>query len=87
MLDAGHRISINTAMASTAKWDELIKLVPQSAVLTESDGPFVKLDGGPASPSNMDIVLRWLAGHWNTDAETAAKRVSENYRALFGSFA
>jgi TatD DNase family protein len=85
ILDAGHHISLNTAMVTTAKWSDLISHVPKSSILTESDGPFVQLNGGPAYPSDMSIVLRWLARHWRTSIENASKQVSENYNALLAN--
>jgi len=82
VLDAGHLISLNTAMVATAKWRDLIGYVPRSSVLTESDGPFVRLNGCPAKPSNMIIVLRWLAKQWRTTIEDATRQVAENYKAV-----
>jgi TatD DNase family protein len=82
ILEAGHRISINPAMVATAKWREVINFVPQDLVLTESDGPFVKTNGVPARPWNMDIVLRWLANCWKTDLKSASECVSKNFQSL-----
>jgi TatD DNase family protein len=82
ILDAGHCISLNTAMVSSARWCDLIGYVPRSVVLTESDGPFVRLNDSPAYPSNMNIVLRWLARQWRMTIEKASNQVAENYNAL-----
>jgi len=78
VLDAGHLISINTAMSSTSKWDELIGYVPQSAILTETDGPFVKLRGRPAIPSDVQHVMEWLAEKWKISPKEADQRVMQN---------
>lgn len=78
VLDAGHLISINTAMISTSKWNELIRYVPQSAVLTETDGPFVKRQGQPAVPSDVQHVVEWLAEKWGVTAKEADLRVMQN---------
>ena len=71
-------ISINTAMISTSKWNELIGYVPQSAVLTETDGPFAKLKGQPAIPSDVQHVVEWLAEKWKLSANEADLRVMQN---------
>lgn len=82
VLDGGHLISINTAMISTSKWNELISYVPQSAVLTETDGPFVKLRGQPAVPSDVERVVEWLAGKWKINAKEADLQVMQNVDRL-----
>ena len=82
VLDAGHLISINTAMISTSKWNGLIGYVPQSSVLTETDGPFVKLKGLPAVPSDVQYVVEWLAEKWKISGSEAGQRVMENFDRL-----
>lgn len=79
VLDAGHRISLNTSMTSTAKWSEMIKHIPQTSVLTETDGPFVKFNGQPAIPSDVGHVLDWLAEKWKVNPDDATQKVEENF--------
>lgn len=64
VLDAGHLLSVNPAMIRAAKWNEFIRFVPREAILTESDGPFVKRDGRPALPTDMPLIIDWLAASW-----------------------
>jgi len=64
VVDAGHLLSINTSMICTAKWKEFIQLVPHDAILTESDGPFAKLGSRPGLPTDMSIIIQWLANSW-----------------------
>lgn len=87
VLDAGHLISINTAMIRAAKWNEWIKYVPPSSVLTETDGPFVKLKRFPAVPSDVRHVVEWLAEKWKIFADEADQRVMENSDRLSASTA
>ncbi len=82
LLDAGHRISINTAMADSPKWDEMITFVPRSSVLTETDGPFVKVNGHPAVPKNVGSVISWLAESWKTSPALATQQIENNYNYL-----
>lgn len=84
VLDAGHRISINTSMTSGAKWAEMITFVPRSSILTETDGPFVKIGGRPAVPKDVDRVISWLAASWGVSPAHAAQQVSDNFDFLTG---
>ena len=82
ILDAGHFISINTAMIRAAKWQELIKFVPKTRVLTESDGPFGRHSGRPALPTDMPIVLDWLAKQWGETVKGAEAQIARTFEQL-----
>lgn len=80
VVTAGHYISLNPAMTKTAKWQELIMLVPSERVLTESDGPFSKWNGKPASPLQIEVVIRWLSERWRQPEGEVAERIERNFR-------
>lgn len=82
ILDAGHRVSINPAMIATAKWADLIGFVPRSAILTETDGPFVKVSGRPAVPADVERIISWLADKWRMSPVQAAQQVTDNLNRL-----
>jgi TatD DNase family protein len=82
ILDAGHRVSLNTAMSATAKWAEFIRYVPRTAILTETDGPFVKIAGRPVVPGDVSIVVSWLAEKWKLSIAEASKQVADNLNRL-----
>lgn len=82
LLDAGHSISINTSMAATVKWSELISFVPRAAILTETDGPFVRISGRPAFPKDVEFVISWLADSWRVPLAVASRQISENFGCL-----
>jgi TatD DNase family protein len=82
VLDAGYSVSINPAMIRTKKWLELIKRVPKSAVLTESDGPFAKRGKIPALPIHVHEVLLWLSERWKCPPETVGEIVDANFGRL-----
>ncbi len=79
ILDAGHLISVNTSMTRTAKWSELIRLVPRNSVLTETDGPFVCRGKIPDKPANVSEVLDWLADQWQCTRNNVEVIVTQNY--------
>ena len=84
LLDTGHRISINTSMAATAKWAEMISFVPRSSILTETDGPFVKTTGRPAVPRDVEFVISWLAEAWKVPPAVASQQIADNFDYLTG---
>jgi TatD DNase family protein len=81
-LSYGMYFSINTAMAQSKKGQSLISHMPNDRVLTETDGPFVKLRSNPATPSDINHVLAVLSGLWGVPYEEARDKVLENFRSL-----
>lgn len=81
-LSFGYYISINTSMITSAKGREIVMKIPRDRLLTESDGPFVKVSGRPARPSDMARVIAGLAGMWAVEKTLAADTVYENFRDM-----
>lgn len=84
LLDAGHSISINTSMSATVKWSEMISFVPRSSILTETDGPFVRISGRPAVPKDVESVVSWLAESWKVSPAVASQQIADNFDYLTG---
>jgi TatD DNase family protein len=82
LLDAGHRISVNTAMSATGKWADFMRYVPRESVLTETDGPFVKIGRRPAIPADVERVVSWLATQWNLSLPEVSHQISKNFEHL-----
>ena len=78
----GMYFSVNPAMVSSSKGRSLISAMPVDRVLTESDGPFVKVSGRECKPVNMSLVAAELAKLWNFSARQVEDRVYENFRSL-----
>lgn len=79
---AGYMFSINTAMVKSKSGQLIIKRIPQSHVLTESDGPFIENNGGPVKPQDIQKVLHYLATDWNTSFEQVEEIIASNFRRL-----
>jgi TatD DNase family protein len=84
ILDGGHFVSINAGMIATKKWNELIRIVPQDRVLTESDGPFVQFNGKPALPTSISTVIHWLSEKWSESLGLIEERVQQTFDRLAG---
>lgn len=76
--------SINPAMVLSNSGRRLIAAMHPSRVLTETDGPFIDIDGKAALPSNVEIVIKHLANLWNTSEEEVIERIYENFLRATG---
>lgn len=74
----GLYFSVNPAMVTSQKGRELVDAMPRDRVLTESDGPFVKLGPQPADPTSAPIVLNYLARAWRIQVDEVARVVLAN---------
>lgn len=81
--DNGMYFSVNPAMIMSNRGKSLISAMPIDRVLTESDGPFVKIFGRECKPKDLSFVAKELAKIWNTSCEKAQNRIYENFRSLF----
>ncbi len=78
----GHYFSINPAMINSAKGKKIIAAIPQDRVLTESDGPFVKVRGKSALPADVAIVEDYLANIWQVDKAEVGLSLKKNLLEL-----
>ncbi|NOK20042.1 Qat anti-phage system TatD family nuclease QatD [Corallococcus carmarthensis] len=81
-ISCGFYFSANLAMASSKSGAAIISEIPRDRLLTESDGPFVKVSGEPATPLGSNHVLEAVAGHWNVNKFDVQQVVFENFVRL-----
>ena len=79
---AGCYFSVNVRMLQTRRGQELVSGLPPSRILTETDGPFVKIDGRPSMPKDVAKAVKELASIWRISESGAALRVRENLERL-----
>lgn len=68
-IEHGCYFSVGPAMINSARAKRVISWLPQDRILLETDGPFAKLDGKPAVPSDVVLVIRFLAELWGNSIE------------------
>jgi len=78
----GMYFSVNPAMVLSEKGKALISAMPIDRVLTESDGPFVKIYGQECKPNCLDFVISELAKIWNFSLQQTQAKIYENFRTL-----
>jgi TatD DNase family protein len=79
---AGFYFSVNTSMMASKNGESLVRSMPVDKVLTETDGPFVRLGKRPATPADTASVVVALARVWGIDPSEAKQRVAESLRSL-----
>ncbi len=84
-LAGGLLFSVNPAMIQSRSAQPLLRLLPPSRVLLETDGPFAKRGGRPARPSDLPALISQLATTWQVTVEYAAQTILENQIRLAGS--
>jgi len=81
-LKQGHYFSINPAMVVSPNGQKIIANLPPERVLTETDGPFVKINGKPAIPSDVSLVEEYLSTLWNMERRVVKAQIKENFLKL-----
>lgn len=76
--------SVGPAMLASTKGRALATLMPRDRVLTETDGPFAKVDGAAALPWDCQLAVAGLADLWGQRPEEIKKRLKQNLRRLTG---
>jgi len=81
-LAAGCHFSVNPAMLRSEHGRDLIRALPRTCILTETDGPFVQVDGRGAVPSDAIQAVNGLAKLWGIDSQEAAAIVLSNFENI-----
>jgi TatD DNase family protein len=74
--------SVGPAMLRTQKGRALMEAMPRDRILTETDGPFARVQGRSALPWEADLALDALAEAWNEPVATARERLRSNLASL-----
>lgn len=85
-VDMGCWFSIGPAMLRSQKGRDLAKQMPKGRVLTESDGPFVQIEGRSILPWEAGEATSQLADLWGETREQIDTRMEANL-ALLGALA
>jgi TatD DNase family protein len=84
-LDAGCYFSVNPAMIKSERGNALIREIPRNRLLTETDGPFIEVDGRRAFPTDVRRAIDGIANLWNRDPDEVASTVLSNFRTIIES--
>lgn len=74
-VEAGIWFSVNAAMLRSQAGLRIVRSLPKERVVTETDGPFVKLGSRTSQPSEVPETVRALASVWGEDRDKVASRI------------
>ncbi|MGH9644927.1 MAG: Qat anti-phage system TatD family nuclease QatD [Terriglobales bacterium] len=78
----GHYFSINPAMLLGQNGQRIIAGIPRDRILTETDGPFVKIGTRAAEPKDIRLVEDGLARMWGISPVEVRYVVAENFQRI-----
>jgi TatD DNase family protein len=85
-LDAGYFFSIPASIVRSRQKQKLVKRLPLSCMLLETDSPVLGPEPGRRNePANLLIALKTIAEIKEVSEEEVAKAVTENVGRLYGS--
>lgn len=82
-LAAGLYFSINPSMVRSKAGKRLLQVLPKDRVLTETDGPYCRVDSRESTPSDIPRLVGSLADLWELSDAKAAKVIVENMSRLY----
>lgn len=80
--DAGYFFSINSAMIKSESGRRIIEKIPIGNLLTETDGPFIEIDGRPARPADVILVYEYLSDKWGKSIQETDAIIFQNFQRL-----
>ncbi len=78
-IEKGHYFSVNPAMIESPNGQKIIDRIPPKQILTESDGPFIKVKSRSIEPMDVRIVELFLADKWAEPAALVRSTIRENF--------
>ncbi|MGB5831071.1 MAG: Qat anti-phage system TatD family nuclease QatD [Thiohalocapsa sp.] len=78
----GCYFSVNAEMIRSERGRMLVSDLPLSRILTETDGPFTKIDGQPAEPASVPATVDAIARARKSSKDSVADAIRTNLRAL-----
>ncbi len=84
-VEAGYFFSVPPSVVRSRQKQKLVKRLPLSCLLVESDSPVLgPIPGERNEPANIRVALEAIAAIKGVDPAAAAATVSENARRLYG---
>ena len=81
-IDIGCFFSINAEMLLNDKGHRLVRIIPADRVLTETDGPFTRVNERTACPSDVRDTVETIAVLQRSTTEEIKLRIANNLRRL-----
>ncbi|GAB7028517.1 Qat anti-phage system TatD family nuclease QatD [Geotalea toluenoxydans] len=81
-VNLGCYFSVNAQMVKSDRGRALVADLPMDRILTETDGPFIDINGHPAEPTDIHVTADLVARLRNVHVQELAKTVIGNLHTL-----
>ncbi len=81
----GCYFSVNAEMLTNERGRQLLSIIPANRLLTETDGPFTRLNERIANPSDVRHTVDLIAGLRGAGAEETRLSITHNLKKLLES--
>lgn len=82
ILGAGYFFSINPSMTTSANGQSIISKIPMNRILTESDGPFVRIEKRTIHPKDLGIIFNYISNSRNLTISQVENQIQSNLNEL-----
>jgi len=82
IIENGYFFSVNTAMIDSKTGLKIISSIPINRILTETDSPYISINGIASKPEDVRSVVNFLAKLNHRSEQEMAKQVAENFNEL-----
>ena len=82
ILDAGHFLSINSAMLKSERTRTILARIPPSCCLLETDGPYTMTGTQKSRPVHVHRVVSELSGLWRMSIDDVQERIQSNFKEM-----
>ncbi|WP_276358053.1 Qat anti-phage system TatD family nuclease QatD [Cohnella caldifontis] len=79
---AGHYFSVNPAMLLSTNGCKIIEKIPRDRLLTETDGPFIKIRDKVITTQDISLVQKYLCSVWNCSYEDVERQINKNFNQI-----
>ncbi len=75
----GHYFSVNHQMIKTNTGRKILENIPPDKLLTETDGPHIKIGQRPAVPADIALLEKYISSMWGISSEEASNKIKANF--------
>lgn len=83
--EMGCWFSVNSTLLQTDAGNRLLAAIPKSRLLTETDGPFIEVEGRPIRPGEVEDTLTKIADYFKIEPLRVHTLIHENVTSLLQS--
>lgn len=83
--DAGYYFSVNPAMINSPNGRKIIEKIPLSSLLTETDGPYIEVNGRSVIPEDINLVHDYISTSRGLSKDQSINIIKNNFYKLINT--